>query len=134
MHILNWNDDLILHELWVERNQNGTATLHLKVVKDLEPELLSINLPCSVETIVEAWQGSAKPISTAYEDSYVYSQVRCLFNIDEGCVVWAVNHVVLSDGKKMSMDRLALIPLMKETNNELTPKSQNNSFSVPSMK
>lgn len=121
MYILNWNDSSVPHELWVEKNSDDTTTLNLNVIKDLEPELLSISLPYSVETVTKAWQGSAKAISTAYEDKHLYSQVRSLFNFDQGCVVWAVTHIMLSDGNKMSVDRLALIPSMKEADNQLTP-------------
>ncbi len=121
MHILNWNDSAIPHELRIEETPAGTAKLILKVVKDVEPEVLSLDLPCPPETLVEAWQGYAEPISDAYDDGYLYSQVRSLFNLKEGCVVWAVNHVKMADENKMSLDRLELVPTMVSKENRLIP-------------
>ncbi len=121
MHILNWNDSSIPHELWIEVTPTGTTTLKLKVVKDLEPEVLSLNLPSSSETLINNWRGFAEPISTAYDDGYLYSQVRSLFNLEQGTVVWAVNHVKLANGNKMSLDRLELIPSMTSDANQLKP-------------
>ncbi len=121
MHILNWNDSSIPHELWIEVTPTGITTLKLKVVKDLEPEVLSLNLPSSSETLINNWRGFAEPISTAYDDGYLYSQVRSLFNLEQGTVVWAVNHVKLANGNKMSLDRLELIPSMTSDANQLKP-------------
>ncbi|GAK85530.1 hypothetical protein JCM19238_3119 [Vibrio ponticus] len=35
-----------------------------------------------------------------------------LFNLENGCVIWMVNHIKMPCGNKMSTDRLAWVPAM----------------------
>ncbi|MGR5063081.1 hypothetical protein [Photobacterium sp. DNB22_13_2] len=119
MNMLEWDDDSIPHRLWIERLDNNHTRLCMKIVKDVEPELLYLDLPVRQENVLGAWQGKVFPVSDEFNDGVLYSQVRSLFNLNEGCVVWMVNHIQLPDGKKMSADKLALIPNMKQNNGSL---------------
>ncbi|MGF1701385.1 hypothetical protein L4D09_13885 [Photobacterium makurazakiensis] len=122
MNTLEWNDSEIPHRLWVEKQSDTQTRLCMKVIKDVEPELLYLDLPVRQENVLGAWQGKAFPVSDEFNDGVLYSQVRSLFNLNEGCVVWMVNHIQLPDGKKMSADKLALIPNMTQVTGSLVTK------------
>ena len=112
MNVLEWEDTAIPHRLWIEKLDSNMTRLCMKVVKDVEPEMLYLELPVSQEKVMGAWQGRAAAVSDAYDDGCLYSQVRSLFNLENGCVVWTVNHIQLTDSQKMSADKLAFIPGM----------------------
>ncbi|WP_338049234.1 hypothetical protein, partial [Photobacterium sanctipauli] len=112
MNVLGWEDSDIPHRLWVEKQSDSRTRLCMKVVKDVEPEMLYLDLPVSQEKVLGAWQGKAFAVSDEFNDGTLYTQVRGLFNLDSGCVVWMVNHIQLPCGNKMSADKLTLIPNM----------------------
>ncbi|MGF1868732.1 hypothetical protein [Photobacterium indicum] len=111
---LTWNDNNIPHRLWVEECESDGTRLCLKVIKDVEPEILYLDLPVNQQQVMGAWQGKASPISDEFNDGKLYSQVRSLLNLPQGCVVWTVNHIQMPSGLKMSADKLAFIPEMKQ--------------------
>ncbi len=111
--VLEWSNDSIPHQIWLESKESGCC-VHMKVVKDVEPELLALDLDVPVAEVVEAWKGAATSVSNTYEDKHLYSDIRVLFNLKQGCVVWAVTHIQMPSGKKMSMDSLGFIPTMNE--------------------
>ena len=121
MNMLAWEDKSIPHRLWVERLDNNQTRLCMKVVKDIEPEMLYLELPTSQEKVIVAWQGRATAVSDAYDDGCLYSQVRSLFNLENGCVVWIVNHIQLADKTKMSADKLSFVPGMAHDQGLLKP-------------
>ena len=121
MHKLEWDNTQIPHQLWIEKTDQGRTKLCMSVVKDLEPEQLHLELNTAPSNVSEAWQGKAIPVSSEYQDDHLYSQVRCLMTLAEGCVLWMVNHIQLPDGNKMSADKLVLVPHMKELNSKLAP-------------
>ncbi|MGF1725657.1 hypothetical protein [Photobacterium nomapromontoriensis] len=114
MNVLEWGNKQIPHRLWVEKQDDTHTRLCMKIIKDVEPEMLYLDLTASQEQVIGAWQGYAVPISTEYHDAHLYSQVRSLLNLSQGCVVWMVNHIQLPCGNKMSADKLVLIPDMKQ--------------------
>ncbi|WP_318455206.1 hypothetical protein [Photobacterium leiognathi] len=59
------------------------------------------------------------PISEAFDDGNLFSQARVLFNLEQGCVVWLVNHIKLPCGNKMSADKLTWVPAMHAINGQL---------------
>ncbi|MGF1684124.1 hypothetical protein [Photobacterium minamisatsumaniensis] len=122
MNTLEWNDSDIPHRLWVEKQSDTETRLCMKIIKDVEPELLYLDLPVRQENVLGAWQGKAFAVSDEFNDGTLYSQVRSLFNLNEGCVVWMVNHIQLPDGRKMSADKLALIPNMTQVTGSLVTK------------
>ena len=121
MQILEWDNPQIPHKLWVEELGHGRTKLRLSVVKDLEPEQLCLELAAAHIDVIEAWQGKAIPVSSEYHDAHLYSQVRCLLNLADGCVLWMVNHIQLPDGNKMSADKLVFVPLMREAGGLIVP-------------
>jgi len=117
-NVLKWEDHNIPHRLWIETHCSGTR-LCMKVVKDVEPEILTLELDANQAQVLGAWHGLAFPVSSAYEKNGLFSQVRCLLNLPDGCVIWTVNHIQLPDGNKMSADKLAWIPHMRQRYGEL---------------
>lgn len=112
---LSWNDNNIPHKISLK--QAGLRTyIEMHIVKDVEPELITLAVDHKVETLIAAWQGAAMPISEAFDDGNLFSQARVLFNLEQegeqGCVVWLVNHIKLPCGNKMSADKLAWVPSM----------------------
>jgi hypothetical protein len=91
----------------------------MTIIKDVEPETLQLTVDSPVEQLQTVWSGSALPISDAYDDGSLYSQTRCLFNLEKSCIIWTVNHIKLPSGEKMSTDKLALIPGMNARNGKL---------------
>jgi len=91
----------------------------MSIVKDVEPEILTLTLDVEIQTLQASWRGAAIPVSDAFDDGCLYSQVRCLFNLDDGCVIWMVNHIKLPSGNKMSADKLAWIPNINGKENKL---------------
>ena len=119
MNKLEWRDRTIPHRVWIEKNDSLTTRLYMEIIKDVEPEIIHINLNYNQEQIIEAWKGKYIPISDEYNDGVLYSQVRGLINIGTGCVIWMVNHIQLSNQCKISVDRLAYLPKMKYTDKKL---------------
>ena len=119
--ILSWNDKNIPHELWTEKHDTSTR-IFMKVVKDVEPEILTLELPIEQSTVNEGWSGQAMAVSSAFDDGQLFTQTRELFNLAEGCVIWAVMHMKMPDGRKMSVDKLAFIAGMKACENKLVAK------------
>ncbi len=115
---LTWNDNNIPHQISLK--QAGLRTnIEMRIVKDFEPELITLAVEHKVETLIAAWQGAALPISEAFDDGNFFSQARVLFNLEQGCVVWLVNHIQLSCGNKMSADKLTWVPAMHAINGQL---------------
>ncbi|CAM3436579.1 hypothetical protein [Parendozoicomonas haliclonae] len=118
MQTLAWNDTNIPHQISV--SQDGESTLvELRVVKDVEPEVISLAVCHSLDDVLRAWEGAALPVSEAFDDGNLYSQVRVLFNLKKGCVVWLVNHIKMPNGQKMSADKLAWVPAMHAKDGKL---------------
>ena len=68
---LGWDDHAIPHKIWIEQYYDG-CRICLKVVKDVEPEMLSLIVPnIDVQTTHKAWQGKATNITPAYDDGGV---------------------------------------------------------------
>lgn len=111
MHTLSWNDRTIPHQIALKA-EGPHARIEMHIVKDIEPEVIGLSVNWPLETLADAWQGAAMPVSAAYDDGDLYSQVRVLFNLEDGCVIWMVNHIKMPCGNKMSTDRLAWIPAM----------------------
>ncbi|MGI9897693.1 hypothetical protein ACKVMY_19255 [Vibrio natriegens] len=109
MKKLQWNDEQIPHQIHLDVN-GQQSRLTMTVVKDVEPEVITLSLNVKLEELQQTWNGVANPVSEAFDDGTLYSQVRCLFNLEQGCVVWMVNHVTLPNGTKMSADKLAYLP------------------------
>ncbi len=116
---LGWSNPAIPHKIWTEAHEQSTR-LCLKVIKDVKPELLMLDLPYQQSLINESWSGSALPVSPAADDGTLYSQIRVLLNLPDGCVIWAVTHITLSGGNKMSADRLEFVPNMHAINEKLS--------------
>jgi YhcH/YjgK/YiaL family protein len=115
---LTWNDNNIPHQISLK--QAGLRTnIEMRIVKDFEPELITLAVEHKVETLIAAWQGAALPISEAFDDGNFFSQARVLFNLEQGCVVWLVNHIQLPCGNKMSADKLTWVPAMHAINGQL---------------
>ncbi|ANU38230.1 YhcH/YjgK/YiaL family protein [Vibrio scophthalmi] len=119
---LTWNDSNIPHQISLK--QTGLRTnIEMRIVKDVEPELITLAVDHKVETLIAAWQGAAMPISEVFDDGNLFSQARVLFNLEQegeqGCVVWLVNHIKLPCGNKMSADKLAWVPAMHAINGQL---------------
>ena len=107
---LGWDDHAIPHKIWIEQYYDG-CRICLKVVKDVEPEMLSLIVPnIDVQTAHKAWQGKATNITPAYDDGVLFTQTRSLFNLPHGCVIWAVTHIQMQNGLKMSADKLCFVP------------------------
>ncbi len=107
---LDWDDHSIPHKIWVEQYYDG-CRICLKVVKDVEPEMLSLIVPnIDVKTTRKSWQGKATNITPAYDDGMLFTQTRSLFNLPHGCVIWAVTHIQMQNGLKMSADKLCFVP------------------------
>ncbi|WP_241210424.1 hypothetical protein [Vibrio ichthyoenteri] len=114
-----WNDSNIPHQITLK--QVGLHThVEMRIVKDVEPEVITLAVEHKVEDLINAWQGAAMPISAAFDDGNLYSQARVLFNLEQGCVVWLVNHIKLPCGNKMSADKLAWVPAMQAINGQLS--------------
>ena len=115
---LTWNDNNIPHQISLK--QAGLRTnIEMRIVKDFEPELIMLAVEHKVETLIAAWQGAALPISEAFDNGNFFSQARVLFNLEQGCVVWLVNHIQLPCGNKMSADKLTWVPAMHAINGQL---------------
>ncbi|MDX1304385.1 hypothetical protein [Photobacterium sp.] len=119
--ILSWNDKNIPHKLWTEKHGSGTR-IFMKVIKDVEPEMLTLELPFKQHIVNESWSGQAMAVSNAFDDGQLFAQTRVLFNLNEGCVIWAVTHIKMPDGNKMSADKLTYVPGMKAYKNKLIAK------------
>lgn len=119
MHKLQWNDRQIPHQIFLEPVGLTQTRIHMTIIKDVEPEALQLTVDSPVEQLQTVWSGSALPISDAYDDGSLYSQTRCLFNLEKSCIIWTVNHIKLPSGEKMSTDKLALIPGMNARNGKL---------------
>ena len=116
---LTWKDGSIPHQLALNEI-DGHTQIQMTIVKDVEPEQLTLTLSAPLGLLSQAWQEVAMPVSEAYDDGNLYTQTRCLFNLTEGCVLWLVNHVKMPNGKKMSADRLVWIPAMNAIAGKLT--------------
>jgi len=79
----------------------------------VKPELLKLDRPYEQRLVNDSWGDRALPVSPASDDGTLYSQIRVLLNLPGGCVSWAVTHITLPNGKKMSADRLEFVPDMK---------------------
>ena len=121
MNNLHWLDHDVLHRLWIEGQSDNTTRLCMKIIKDSEPEMLYLSLKSSQEAILSAWSGHAIPVTDAYDDGQIYSQVRSLLNLSDGCVLWSLTHVVLPNGDKTSTDKIGFIPGMREWGGQLIP-------------
>lgn len=117
---LSWNDKNIPHKLWTEKHGSATR-ICMDVIKDVEPEKLSLELPIEQHIVNESWSGQAMAVSPAFDDGQLFTQTRVLFNLPEGCVIWAVTHIKLPDGNKMSADKLAFVPGLQANINSLKP-------------
>jgi hypothetical protein len=95
---LTWGDHNIPHRLWVKKCDKDGICLHLRVMKDIEPEIFFLDLPVSQQQIMEDWQGKVSPISDEFNDRRLYSQVRSLLNLPQGCVICIVNHIQMPSG------------------------------------
>ncbi|KII76710.1 YhcH/YjgK/YiaL family protein [Vibrio renipiscarius] len=116
---LTWNDSNIPHQISLQ--QVGLHTnIEMRIVKDVEPEVITLKVEHKVEDVINAWQGAAMPISEAFDDGELFSQARVLFNLERGCVVWLVNHIKLPCGNKMSADKLAWVPAMMSKDGKLS--------------
>lgn len=111
MTSLQWNDTQIPHKISLKAKGSQSCII-MTIIKDVTPEELMLTIDTEVEHLLQAWRGEASPISDAFDDGNLYSQVRCLFNLEQGCVIWTVNHITLPTGEKMSADKLAYIPHM----------------------
>jgi len=118
---LSWSNPAIPHKIWTEAHGQSTR-LCLKVIKDVEPELLMLDLPYEQRLVNDSWGGSALPVGPASDDGTLYSQIRVLLNLPGGCVIWAVTHITLPDGNKMSADRLEFVPNMKADQERLVAR------------
>ncbi|MDD1795497.1 hypothetical protein LRP50_20405 [Enterovibrio sp. ZSDZ42] len=108
---LSWNDQSIPHKFWVEQQDDG-CKICLEVIKDVEPERLSLVVPdVDIETVLTAWQGHATNITPAFDDGILFTQTRALLNLPQGCLLWAVTHIKRIDDLKMSADKLFFVPL-----------------------
>ena len=117
--LLDWKDQSIPHLVWLETVDSVTR-IGMKIVKDVEPEILYCELAAYDQAaIAECWQGSAIAVSPVYDDGNLFSQTRVLVNLPTGCVVWAVTHIKMSDGNKMSADRLVFVAGMRAVDNQL---------------
>lgn len=121
MNILRWNDTRIAHRLWIEKQDDNTTRICMKLIKRASYEMVYLTLNVDYLCILNAWQGAAVPITNEYEDDYVYSQVRCLLNLDQGAVLWSLIHVTYPDGTVISTDNLTFIPNMRQCNGKLIP-------------
>ncbi|MGP8305290.1 hypothetical protein [Vibrio sp. YIC-376] len=109
MKRLQWNDEQIQHQIYLEAT-GQQSHITMTIIKDVEPEVLTLTLDVALKELQQTWSGVASPVSDAFDDGTLYSQVRCLFNLEQGCVVWMVNHITLPNGAKMSADKLAYLP------------------------
>ncbi|MEI8673005.1 hypothetical protein P4S52_15190 [Vibrio sp. SA48] len=117
--ILNWNDEQIPHQIYLEQLHSGCRIV-MKIVKDIEPEILVCNLNNIKKSDLEqSWIGEAFSVSPAYNDGTLFNQTRVLFNLTSGCIVWAVTHIEMPNGQKMSADRLVFVPGMIAGNEKL---------------
>ncbi|MGF1762675.1 hypothetical protein [Aliivibrio kagoshimensis] len=117
--LLVWNDAQIPHQIWLEQQPLGCRIV-MKIVKDVEPELLVCDLNDIHENdLIQSWKGEAFSVSPAYNDGALFSQTRVLFNLATGCVVWIVTHIAMPDGQKMSADRLVFVPNMNAKREKL---------------
>ncbi|MCW0469473.1 hypothetical protein OH492_12175 [Vibrio chagasii] len=83
---LSWGDNAIPHKIWIEQYYDG-CRICLKVVKDVEPEMLSLIVQILMQTTHKAWQGKATNITPAYIiDGVLFTQTRSLFNLPHGAV------------------------------------------------
>ncbi|GAK85529.1 hypothetical protein JCM19238_3118 [Vibrio ponticus] len=55
MHTLTWNDSNIPHQIALE-NEGQHARIEMRIVKDIEPEVIGLSVDWSLETLAEAWQ------------------------------------------------------------------------------
>ena len=115
---LTWNDNNIPHQISL-KPQNQHTCIEMRIVKDVEPELITLCVEHRQEEVLNAWQGVAMPISEAFDDGNLFSHARVLFNLERGCVVWLVNHIKLPCGNKMSADKLAWVPAMQAKDGQL---------------
>ena len=109
MKKLLWNDKQVPHKIYLDANGKQSLIV-MSIIKDVEPEILTLSVDATLEELQQTWQGIARPISDAFDDGTLYSQVRCLFNLEQGCIVWMVNHITLPNSTKMSADKLAYLP------------------------
>ena len=115
---LCWDDNSIPHRLWLEP-EGASSRLVMEVIKDITPEVLTVKLPYSAQTVAERWGGSAIPVSPSFDDGRLFTQTRVLFNLPTGCVLWTVTHIMQPNGKKMSADKLAFIPNLRANEQSL---------------
>ncbi len=116
---LEWNDSCIPHKIWVGEFK-GKTILTLKVIKDIEPQTLELEMEYSIDEVLSVWKGEAVRVSDAYDDGQLYSQVRTLMNLKYGCIIWCVNHILMPCGNKKSIDTIGYIPSMHENKNLLS--------------
>lgn len=110
--MLTWNDAQVPHRIYLEQFRSGCRIV-MKVVKDVEPEILVCDLNNIQKIDLEqSWKGEAYSVSPSYNDGTLFNQTRVLFNLTSGCIVWAVTHIEMPNGKKMSADRLVFVPDM----------------------
>lgn len=123
MNILRWDDTRIPHRLWIEKQDDNTTRICMKIIKHSSYEMIYLTLNVNYSYILNAWRGCAVPITREYTDDYVYSQVRCLLNLEQGSVLWSLIHVTHPDGTITSTDNLAFIPNMCQNKGKLIPIS-----------
>ncbi len=106
---LSWNNKNVIHQLWTESSGSMTR-ICLRVVKDVEPELLIVEIPIEQNIVNESWTGEALAVSPAFNDGQLFTQTRVLFNLPQGCVAWCVSHIKLPDNNTMSADKIVFVP------------------------
>ncbi|GEA61185.1 hypothetical protein [Vibrio comitans] len=118
--MLPWQDSNIPHRLWLEP-KGASTTIKMQIIKDVEPELLSLDLSIDYQTLLKHWKGEALAISPAHNEGSLFTQSRVLFNLPLGCIVWAVTHIMMPNGEKMSADKLAFAPQLQARDQQLQP-------------
>lgn len=117
--ILNWNDEQIPHQIYLEPLHSGCRII-MKIIKDIEPEILICDLNNIKKSDLEqSWTGEAFSVSPAYNDGTLFNQTRVLFNLTSGCIVWVVTHIKMPSNNKMSADRLVFVPNMNAEEEKL---------------
>ena len=107
---LEWDDNTIPHKIWIEEYVDCCKVL-LKVIKDAEPEILSTFIPfVTIKDLVTRWSGKAENLTPAYQDGVFFCQVRRLFKLEFGSIIWVVTHID-RDGFKYSVDRIKFVDL-----------------------
>lgn len=134
INILRWNDPRIMHRLWVEKIDTNNTRLCLQLVEDSGPKILYLDLhDTTIIEVLNSWNGHSNPVSPAYQDDYIFEQVRCLLNLPHGSVLWSITHIKLPNTILTTNDRLQYIPGMHASHDRLQPIMMNTS-NTPSLK